>query len=152
MTAVWKDFASPAITPSVTAAQVAFGPVIPPQQQLLLYSEDQWEDFVQEWVHYCLKPEYANVWRFTGAGDRGIDVAGFVDAAELDGIWDCYQCKHYDKPLAPTEVWVEFGKILWYSFKGEYKVPRRYYFVAPAGHRDKAQQSSEKFCRSCASS
>lgn len=133
MTDGWKEIGALANKPSLTAAQVATGPVIPPQQQLLLYSDDQWEDFVQEWAHYCLKPDYVKVWRFTGAGDRGIDVAGFVDAAELNGVWDNYQCKHYGKQLAPTDVWVEFGKIIWYSFKGEYKPPRRYYFVAPQG-------------------
>lgn len=133
MTATWKDVAAPAVPLALTAAQVATGPVIPAQQQLLLYSESQWEDFVQEWAHYCLKASYQAVRRFTGAGDRGIDVAGFVDEKGLLGVWDNYQCKHYDNPLAPTDVWVEFGKTLWYSFTGEYRPPRRYYFVAPKG-------------------
>jgi hypothetical protein len=73
------------------------------------------------------------VQRFGGAGDRGIDIAGFVDQKKLQGVWDNYQCKHYDHALRPTDVWPEFGKLLWYSFKKNYAVPRRFYFVAPLG-------------------
>jgi hypothetical protein len=117
----------------VTAAQLTHGPLIPPQQQLLIYSPDQWEEFVQEWLHYCLKKSYKQVQRFTGAGDMGIDVAGFTDDKCLEGIWDNYQCKHYDHALMPGDVWSEFGKVIWYSFKKQYVPPRRYYFVAPWG-------------------
>lgn len=49
------------------------------------------------------------------------------------GVWDNYQCKHYDHALHPTDAWPEIGKILWYSFKGHYKPPRDYFFVAPRG-------------------
>lgn len=133
MTTDFADISEPASLAQVTAATVLHGPLIPPQQQLLLYSPDQWEDFVQEWAHYCLKKQYSQVQRFTGSGDRGIDVAGFVDAKKLHGVWDNYQCKHYNNALTPTNIWVEIGKIIWYSFKKEYAVPRRYYFVAPKG-------------------
>jgi hypothetical protein len=134
MTADWRDIAAPVSSSvQVTAAGITHGPLIPPQQQLLLYSPDQWEDFVQEWAHYCLKNHYTQVQRFTGAGDRGIDIAAFTDDKKLKGVWDNYQCKHYDNALFPGDVWVEFGKVIWYSFKGEFHVPRRYYFVAPKG-------------------
>lgn len=117
----------------ISTAHVTHGPLIPPQQQLLLYSEDQWEAFVQEWAHYCLKKQYLEVKRFTGSGDRGIDIAGFTDAKRLLGVWDNYQCKHYDHPLWPSDVWVELGKVIWYSFRNEFVLPRHYYFVAPKG-------------------
>lgn len=133
MSTDWTDISEPAPLSSVTAATVVHGPVIPPQQQLLLYSPDQWEDFVQEWAHFCLKQQYVQVQRFTGSGDRGVDIAGFTDSHKLQGVWDNYQCKHYDNALRPTNVWVEIGKIVWYSFKKEYTPPRRYYFVAPKG-------------------
>ncbi|AJE23506.1 MULTISPECIES: ABC-three component system protein [Azotobacter] len=134
MTASWKDIVSPSGPVSeVTASQVIHGPSIPPQQRLLTYSPDQWEDFVHEWVHYCLKKSYKQVQRFSGAGDMGIDVVGFVGAQRLKGAWDNYQCKHYDHALTPGDVWPEFGKIIWYSFKGEYAIPCRYYFVSPWG-------------------
>ena len=81
---------------------IAHGRVYPPQQQILLFSPDEWEQFILEWGHYQ-KTQYKRVTVFAGAGDMGIDVAGFIDADGLNGIWDCYQCKHYDKPLTPTD-------------------------------------------------
>lgn len=128
----WEEIGIPAV-PQVTAAQVTLGPVIPPQQRLLTYSSSEWEGFTHEWVHYCLKSQYKHVQRFAGAGDMGIDVAGFSDAKRLKGVWDNFQCKHYDHALKPSDAWVEIGKIIWYSFCGEYAPPRAYYFVAPRG-------------------
>jgi hypothetical protein len=134
MTANWEDIKKPLAPPIVvTAAQVSNGPVIPPQQRLLTYSPNDWEDFVEEWAYYCLTEKYDHVQRFSGAGDMGIDVAGFCDDQRLKGVWDNYQCKHYDHALRPSDVWSEFGKIIWYSYNGEYTVPRRYYFVSPRG-------------------
>ncbi len=134
MSTDWEDIKEPPHPASaVTAAQVATGPVIPPQQRILTYSPGEWEGFVEEWAHYCLKKSYKHVQRFTGAGDMGIDVAGFVDDKRLKGVWDNYQCKHYDHAIAPSDIWAEFGKVIWYSFKNEYTVPRRYYFVSPWG-------------------
>lgn len=128
------DILAPAVKANVLGAdQVLLGHRFPPQQQIVLYSSDEWETFVHEWAHYCLKKLYQQVQRFTGAGDRGIDVAGFADDRKLQGVWDNYQCKHYDHALYPSDAWPEIGKVLWYSFNGEYKVPRRYYFVAPRG-------------------
>lgn len=134
MSLVGTDIKKPAApATAVTAAQVATGPVIPPQQRLMTYSPAEWEGFVEEWAYYGLKNVYKHVQRFSGAGDMGVDVAGFVDDKRLMGIWDNYQCKHYDHAVTPGDVWAEFGKVIWYSFKGEYAAPRRYYFVAPRG-------------------
>ncbi len=134
MTANWKDINKPpSPANAVTAAQVVNGPVIPPQQRLLTYSPAEWEEFVEEWAYYCLAAKYKHVQRFSGAGDMGIDVAGFGDDARLKGVWDNYQCKHYDHALWPSDVWAELGKIVWYSFNGEYTAPRRYFFVSPRG-------------------
>lgn len=132
MSADWKDIDKPTSLP-VSAAQVATGPVIPPQQRLLTYSSNEWEGFVEEWAYYCLKKNYKHVQRFSGSGDMGIDIAGFVDDSRLKGVWDNYQCKRYDHALTPSDVWAELGKVIWYSYKNEYTVPRRYYFVAPWG-------------------
>jgi hypothetical protein len=129
-----KDIPQPAVaTGTLTADQALHGHHIPPQQQLLLYSADQWESFVQEWAHYCLKSIYSQVQRFSGAGDRGIDIAAFTDPNKLNGVWDNYQCKHYDHALYPGDSLPEVGKLLWYTFNKHFSVPRRYYFVAPKG-------------------
>lgn len=133
MTEEWREIAAPLIPNEPTAALIASGPSIPPQQRLLLYSADQWEDFIEEWAYYCLRTRYTHVQRFSGAGDRGIDIAGFTDGFRLLGVWDNYQCKHYDHALYPTDIWVELGKIIWHSFNDEYAPPRHYYFVAPKG-------------------
>ena len=134
MSSGFRDILVPTCEPNiVTADQVTMGLRFPPQQQILLYSPAQWEEFVEEWAHFCLKSVYASVRRFTGAGDRGIDIAGFTDTDGLQGVWDNYQCKHLDKTLAPSKAWVELGKILWHSYRRDYQPPRSYYFVAARG-------------------
>jgi hypothetical protein len=133
MTADWKDIKPQPLATAVTATQVVNGPVIPPQQRLLTYSPDEWEGFVEEWAYYCLSTKYKHVQRFSGSGDMGIDVAGFVDDQRLQGVWDNYQCKHYNHAIRPSDVWAELSRVIWYSYNGEYTVPRRYYFVSPRG-------------------
>jgi len=91
-----QDIVVPAASGVLTADQAFHGPYIPPQQQILLYSDSEWEGFVQEWAHYCLKKLYAQVQRFTGAGDRGIDIAGFTDANKLV---DRFRGSTHIKPL-----------------------------------------------------
>lgn len=130
----FENIPAPVPPINVTADQVIHGLRIPPQQQIMVYSWDEWEGFINEWVHYCLKKNYTKIQRFSGAGDRGIDIAGFTDADKLQGVWDNFQCKNYgQRALGPADAWPEIGKILWYSFNKDYKPPRRYYFVAPRG-------------------
>ncbi|MDC9148174.1 hypothetical protein PSK87_25240 [Escherichia coli] len=80
-----------------------------------------------------LKNEYITVRRFGGSGDLGIDIAGFCSKNGFEAVWDNYQCKRYDHPLRPGEVWVEMGKIIYYSFLGEYLPPRKHFFVCSQG-------------------
>jgi len=114
-------------------AQFQGGPPVAPIARLMIYNADEWESFIEEWVSAVLKKSYKTVGRFTGGGDKGIDIAGFVDDDGLKGAWDNFQCKHYAQPLSPTVAWPEIGKILWHSFKGHYVAPRVFYFVAPRG-------------------
>ncbi|MBC7622043.1 MAG: hypothetical protein H7232_01490 [Aeromicrobium sp.] len=134
MNVEWTDTpqAPPPSTP-LTAATGVHGPSLPPQQRLLTYSASEWESFIHEWAHYFLRRKYSEVQRYTGSGDLGLDVVGFTCQKRLQGVWDNYQCKHFDHAVQPAEVWVEIGKILWYSFSGHYAAPRRVYFVAPKG-------------------
>ena len=78
-----------------------------------------------------LRSSYHCVKRFAGAGDKGLDVVGFIVSNQFSDGWDNYQCKFYDKPLTPSNVWVELGKIIYFTQCGEYTPPRKYYFVAP---------------------
>lgn len=114
-----------------TAALLQSGPPIDPLTRVILYDDKEWEKFIDEWVSGSLKSQYVDVQRMSGANDKGIDIAAFGDDQALLGVWDNYQCKHYAHPLRPSDVWPEFGKILWYSFNKVYVAPRRYYFVAP---------------------
>jgi hypothetical protein len=124
--------AAPVSSPKLlTASQMQSGPPIEPLKRLFLYSAEEWERFIEEWAVSSLSNKYQKVQRFAGANDKGIDIAGFTDDRLLMGVWDNYQCKHYDHALHPTDAWPEIGKILWYSFKGHYKPPRAYFFVAP---------------------
>ena len=50
-----------------------------------------------------------------------------------NGAWDNYQCKHYGDSLKPSDIWVELGKLAYYTKRGDYSYPRRYYFIAPRG-------------------
>lgn len=133
MTADLQDIVAPPAPPVPTLTKVMHGPPIPAHQQILLYSAGQWQGFVHEWAYFCLKTLYKQVQEFGGAKDRGIDIVGFADDQELQGVWDNYQCKHYDHPLHPADAWPEIGKLLWHAFSGAYKPPRSYFFVAPRG-------------------
>lgn len=121
--------ALPSVTQGFNPSRVQFGSPIPPLKRVQIFSPQEWEEFVQEWA-YELKHKYHHVERCGGAGDQGRDVVAYV-SARAGRPWDNYQCKHYDKPLSPGVVWVEFAKLCYYTFLGEYSVPRHYYFVAP---------------------
>lgn len=110
--------------------QVISGIPIPKTQRVQLFGEDEWEEFTEEWAS-SLEANYHSVKRFAGAGDKGLDVVGFIASNQFDDGWENYQCKFYNAPLTPSDVWVEFGKIIYFTHCGEYTTPRKYYFVAP---------------------
>jgi hypothetical protein len=114
----------------VRADRVLTGRPIPPIRQVRLFSADEWEEFVQEWAQ-SLKKSYRMVQRCSGAGDMGRDVVAHVGDPAAGGEWDNYQCKHYDHPLYPGDIWVELGKLMYYTLRGDYSLPRQYYFVCP---------------------
>lgn len=113
-----------------SSEHVSSGVPIPKTQRVQLFSADEWEEFTEEWAS-SLVSSYNCVKRFAGAGDKGLDVVGFINSSQFSDGWDNYQCKFYDKPLTPSDVWVEFGKIIYFTQCGEYTTPRKYYFVAP---------------------
>lgn len=113
-----------------SSAHVISGIPIPKTMRVQLFGADEWEEFTEEWAS-SLGGSYHCVKRFAGAGDKGLDVVGFIVSNQFSDGWDNYQCKFYDKPLTPSDVWVEFGKIIYFTYCGEYAPPRKYYFVAP---------------------
>lgn len=110
------------------SADMVFGTMIDPLKRLRTLSDEEFEDMINCWAYSYLQNIYDDVKRLGGAGDLGRDVI----AERKDGCGDdIYQCKHYDHPIQPNEIWVEFGKLVYYTYKNEYKVPVNYYIVAP---------------------
>jgi len=120
----------PKVYPS--ADHVFNGIPIPKPSRVASFSPEEWESFTEEWAS-SLTDSYARVRRFGGSGDQGLDIVGFPTDTMWNGGWDNYQCKRYNNSLCPGDIWVEIGKIIYYSYKGEYPPPRKYYFVAPKG-------------------
>jgi hypothetical protein len=104
---------------------------IPPERLILALPDIELEKFVREWV--ILKKAYFGIQRFTGPGDMGRDVVGYLTQARHEGPWHNYQCKQYGRAV-PLDVGLrEIGKILYYAHQDEFTAPVAYYFVAPKG-------------------
>lgn len=111
---------------------IVAGIPMPKQSRIEKFSDSEWEEFSEEYA-YSLEGSYHKVQRFGGAGDKGLDVACFIKDHTFDSGWDNYQCKFYNHSLRPGDVWLEFGKVIVYSHRGDYPAPNKYFFVAPQG-------------------
>lgn len=125
-----KPLPTPAAGAAASADVIAAGLPIPPIERIRIFSAGQWEDFVLEWAD-SLRDQYGTVERCGGAGDMGRDIIAFDKVNPA--IWDNFQCKHYKAGLAPGDVWVELGKLVYYTHTNQYTFPRKYTFVAPQG-------------------
>lgn len=121
---------APVVPIGVSADIVASGPLIAPIDRIKIFSYTEWEEFILEWVD-SLRTEYSRVDRCGGTGDMGRDIVAVC--ADTKDRWDNYQCKHYRQSLGPSDVWIELGKLVYYTYLGEYTYPRKYHFVAPQG-------------------
>lgn len=114
-----------------SAQKVLHGKLITPKQHLLLFSANDWEEFLEEWGQ-SQKSKYHLVTRLGGANDHGVDVACFCTDKGFLGEWDNFQCKYYkDEPLAPGTAIPEVGKLLWHIYNNNITAPKAYYFFAP---------------------
>jgi len=93
-----------------------------------IFSPYVWEGFTEEYVGSVV-PAYKKAVRFTGPGDMGRDIVGFLSDESFDGPWDNYQCKRHGHKLMASDIWVEVGKLIYYTFRGEFKPPRNYFFA-----------------------
>lgn len=128
----FRDLAPPSPTSLYSSEHIVSGIPLPKTKRIEMFSPDEWEEFTEEWASSHTS-DYSKIARFAGAGDKGLDVVGFITSSTFGGGWDNYQCKHYDNPLQPNNIWIEIGKIIYYSFIGDYPPPRKYYFVCPKG-------------------
>lgn len=96
-----------------------------PYERIKSYDDKEYELFIREWV-VSLSDRF-QVRGFGGTGDKGRDVV----AKDAYGKFYYYQCKHYDHPLTPSDVYSEFGKLVYYTFVDEIPLPCEYYLLAP---------------------
>jgi hypothetical protein len=118
-------------TPENRKLLLAGGEPVDPKARLGTFSDEKFEHFTSQIVLAYLKPRegYVKVCNFGGANDRGRDVIGYLD----DKTQDIFQCKNYESPLTPVDVYKEIAKILYYAFKGNILEIRNYYLVARKG-------------------
>jgi len=111
---------------------VTSGMAFPVADLIQTFKPEVWEDFTEEWAH-SQERKYKEIIRYTGAGDMGLDVLCFHTTDHFNGPWDNVQCKRYACELQPNQVYVEIGKIIYYSCICEYPPPTNYYFAASKG-------------------
>lgn len=107
-----------------------------PAKLIRLYNHIQWEEFIEEWLDQRAKDApYVNVEKVWWANDKWRDIIAYISHPDANGEyeWDCYQCKHYGQGIRPTDIYVEAGKILYYTFQKDYPIPKNYFIAAPMG-------------------
>jgi len=112
--------------------EVTAGPIVKPIIRVYSYSPKEWEEFIEEWLD-IKREEYVEVEQIGGAGDMGRDVIAYINKDKPNYKWDCYQCKHYKNAVTPGDIYVELGKIIYYTYEKKFPVPERYFIVAPKG-------------------
>lgn len=118
----------PPISPQVALV----GAPVEPLKRLQILTDEEFERLVEAWADR-LAARYPSVARLAGAGDQGLDVVGFTTTKKFLDPWDAFQCKRREAPLAPTDVLVDIGKVVWYVSKGHYSCPRAYAFACNRG-------------------
>ncbi len=136
------DFFSPKSPPQLSNQDILLGTPLCPIQKLSIISDGEFEEIILEWVHGYLKSQYVSVRKCGGAGDKGRDIIATVDPD--NDIWDNYQCKHYGNKLTPTNFYLELGKLCYYSYTGDFSIPRYYFIVSKDGVGTKLGDLIEK--------
>ena len=103
----------------------------PIMKMVRAYDAVEWEIFIAEWQKGL--QGYHSVKKLGGAGDLGRDVVGLCSPDACQGVWDNYQCKHYEKALSVPRACEDAGKIIFHAFREEFAPPRQCVFVAPKG-------------------
>lgn len=131
-----KPLTSPKGVNRLSNTEILTGNVVPPLDRLSIVDEDTYEDMVLEWLTFY-EDKYEKLMSFGGSGDKGRDVIAYTSVAN-DEI-EFYQCKHYKNALTPDDVYLEFGKLIYYTLNKHYTSPKKYFFVAPHGIGAKLQ-------------
>lgn len=119
--------------PAIPSAAVSLsGPPVTPAQRIAFYSPDEWEYFIREWA-IAVGKAYIQIKRLGGSNDKGADVAAFRTEHGFEREWDCFQGKHYAKPLGWSDAFPEILKIFVGTVSSHYVLPSTYAFLAPKG-------------------
>ena len=119
-------------SPNMLPNDERINPNVSPIERLRAMDEDTYEEVVAVWAYCCVRSEgYQAVNRVGGAGDKGRDVIAYID--KDNDIFDLYQCKHYKNSISYSTIRGEIGKLLTYTLRGDYSVPKNYYIVSPIG-------------------
>lgn len=94
--------------------------------------DERLEALISDWIARRTTLYHSHE-RWSGPGDMGRDVVGYVTASRHEGAWDNFQCKQLSTRLSETSAFVELGKIFMHAANNAYRLPRAYYFVAPQG-------------------
>ena len=122
---IMKEIERPRIDISLCCTDSNISPI----DKVKIMDEDTFEQFVVEWLYATNNGKYSSIFRIGGAGDKGRDIIAYYK----DDSIDYYQCKHYNSPLSPSEFWIEFGKLCYYTYNKEIPMPKSYYIVASNG-------------------
>ncbi len=113
---------------------VATGGAIQPSSKILLFTPDQWEEFILAASQRRILPSasrYASVKRLGGAGDGGRDIEARFGKDLLRDQWDLYQAKHYDHGLTQSDAYPEMAKFFKQLALKTYPRPKTYYWCCP---------------------
>ncbi len=101
---------------------------ITPEQRIFLMNSDQWEEFILECCEQLrIENKYSQVKKLGGTGDKGRDIAAYLDFPPKADEWDMYQAKAYQSPLAPSDLLADLAKLIFNVFNNTYTMPRNYY-------------------------
>lgn len=131
-----KELPAPKGINILSNAEILTGNIIAPLDRLSIIDEDTYEDMVLEWLT-SFGEKYEKLMSFGGSGDKGRDVLAYI-SIEKNEV-EFYQCKHYKSALTPVDVYLEFGKLIYYTLNKDYSCPKKYFFVAPHGIGAKLQ-------------
>jgi hypothetical protein len=118
----------------MSASTVTVGVPVQPLRRLQIMEEDEWEEFILEWVDALRQnQQYTAVHRCGGTGDLGRDIIAFKAPIGPTAPWDNYQCKHYARGLSVSDAVLELGKMVSYAAAGYFRLPDAYFFLTPRG-------------------
>jgi hypothetical protein len=113
---------------------VATGGQIQPSSKILLFTPDQWEEFILAATLRRILPSgsrYVSVKRLGGAGDGGRDIEARYVKDLVRDQWDLYQAKHYDHGLTQGDAYPEMAKFFKQLAQETYPRPKTYYWCCP---------------------